>query len=110
MERIYGATVFIDHYSGYSFSSLRTSLDADQTIAAKEAFEAHSASCGVTIESYRADNGHFTKKGFGDSIDDARQTIDFCALGAHHQNGVSERHNQRLTSRVRTILLHAKCF
>lgn len=108
MERICGADIFFDHYSGCSYASLQTSLDTDQTLAAKEAFEAHAASCGVQISLYRADNGRCAEKGFHDSVESAQQTIDFCAVDAHHQNGVSELHNQRLVSQARTILLHAK--
>ena len=31
-DRISGATCFVDHYSGYSFSALQTSLDGEQTM------------------------------------------------------------------------------
>ena len=107
-ERICGATGFFDHYSGYSYSALQTSLDGEQTLAAKNMFESHAASCGVKVKSYRADNGRFAEKSFIDAISSAQQTIDFCAVGAHHQNGVIERHFQTLSSKARTILLHAK--
>ena len=106
--RVCGATGFIDHHTGYSFSSLQTSLDGEQTLAAKLAFENHADTCDVKIKSYRADNGRFAEKSFRDSVKIARQTIDFCAVGAHHQNGIIERHFQRLSSQSRTILLHAK--
>ena len=106
--RICGATSFFDHYSGYSYSALQTSLDGEQTLAAKISFESHADTCGVDVKLYRADNGRFAKKGFLDAIKEAHQTIDFCGVGAHHQNGVIERHFQRLTSRARTMLLHSK--
>ena len=107
-DRICGATGFFDHFSGYSFSSMQTSLDTDQTIAAKLNFETHAQTCGVKIKSYRADNGRFAEKAFKDEIFKAQQTIDYCAVGAHHQNGVIERHFQTLSTRTRTLLLHAK--
>ena len=53
-DRVVGATGFLDHYSGYSYSSLQTSLDGEQTVAAKLSFEAHSESHGVDVKSYRA--------------------------------------------------------
>ena len=106
-ERICGATGFYDHYSGYSFSALLISLDGDQTLAAKQTFESHADSCGVTVKSYRADNGTFAKKLFRDAIKAARQRIDFCAVGTHNQNGIIERAFQRLSSSARTLLLHA---
>ena len=106
--RVCGATGFFDNHSGYSFSSLQTSLDGDQTLAAKHAFESHAATCGVKIEKYRADNGRFAEKSFRDDVKHAQQTINFCAVGAHHQNGIIERHFQKLSSQARIILLHAK--
>ena len=41
-SRICGATGFLDHFSNYSYSSMQTSLDGDQTIQAKTNFENHS--------------------------------------------------------------------
>ena len=107
-ERICGATGFFDHYSGYSYSALQTSLDGEQTLVAKLSFESHATTSGVDVKSYRADNGRFAEKSFLDAVKEAHQTIDFCAVGGHHQNGVIERHFQRLTSSARAILLHAK--
>ena len=107
-SRICGATGFLDHFTNYSYSSMQTSLDGDQTVQAKNNFEAHAQTCGVKIKSYRADNGRFAEKSFRDSVRAAQQTIDFCAVGAHHQNGLIERHFQTLATRTRTILLHAK--
>ena len=107
-DRICGATGFYDHHSGYSYSALQTSLDGDQTLAAKHSFESHADSCNVSVKSYRADNGRFAEKSFRDAIKEARQTIDFCAVGTHNQNGIIERHFQRLSSSARTLLLHAK--
>ena len=93
--RVCGATGFFDNSSGYSFSSLQTSLDGDQTLSAKHSFESHAASCGVKIKKYRADNGRFAEKSFRDDVKRAQQHIDFCAVGAHHQNGIIERHFQK---------------
>ena len=107
-ERICGVTGFIDHHTGFSHSLLLTSLDGEQTIAAKKAFEQFLASCGVTVKAYRADNGRFAEKGFRDAVLAAHQQIDFCAVGQHNQNGIIERHFHRLTSQARTLLLHAK--
>ena len=107
-DRICGATGFFDHYSGYSFSSLQTSLDGEQTLAAKRSFENQASQCGVRVESYRADNGRFAEKSFRDAVKLAGQTIDFCAVGTHNQNGIIERHFQRMSSHARTLILHAK--
>ena len=107
-ERICGATVFLDHHSKLSYSYLQTSLNGDQTLTAKLNFESYADICGVRIKSCRADNGRFAEKRFRDAIKNAHQTIDFFAVGAHHQNVLIERHIQTLSSKSRTILLHSK--
>ena len=107
-DRICGATEFFDNHSGYSFSALQTSLDGEQTLAAKRYFENHANQCGVRIESYRADNDRFAEKSFRDAVKLAGQIIDFCAVGTHNQNGIIERHFQRMSSHARTLILHAK--
>ena len=109
-DRVCGATAFIDHYSKYSYSQLQTSFTSEQTLDSKIAFKGHADACGVKIASYRADNGQFAEKSFQDAVNEAQQTIDFCAVSDHHQNGVIEHHFQTQSSRSRTILLHAKQF
>jgi len=89
--RICGATRFFDHHSKYSYSTLQTSLDGDQTLGAKYLFESHADAVGVKMKSYRADNGRFAEKSLVDAIKIIRQKIDFCAIGAHHQNGMIQR-------------------
>ena len=42
-----------------------------------------------------------------DDVRKAGQTITFCGVGAHHQNGVAERHIRDITESARTMLLHA---
>lgn len=107
-ERINSATVFIDHVSGLSYSHLQTSADNVQTVEAKAGYERFAASHNVNIKSYHADNGIFAEQAFTDVVHDSNQTITFCAVGAHHQNGIVERHIQTLTHGTRTNLLHAQ--
>ena len=107
-ERITGACVFIDNATRYSYTHLQTSLDGDQTVAAKNGFEYHSQTCGVNIDSYHADNGIFAEKKFRDQVAEDAQTISYCAVGAHHQNGIVERHIGLLTQGARTNLLYAQ--
>ena len=106
--RIWGATVFVDHFSDYVYVALMRDLGLDETLLAKSAFERHAHEGGISIESYRADNGRFADAGFQKAIKDANQSITFCAVGAHHQNGIVERRIKELTLISRTLLLHAK--
>ena len=107
-ERISCATCYKDHATGYSYSHLQTSASGDETEASKNAFERHMSDFGHKVKSFHADNGRFAEKQFRESVKLAQQTISFCAVGAHHQNGIIERHIGLLTSHSRILLLHAK--
>ena len=100
--RIWGATIFVDHFSDYVYVALMQDLTLDETLLAKTAFERHANEGGVSISSYRADNGRFSDAGFQKAIKDANQTITYCAVGAHHQNGIAERRIKELTLISRT--------
>jgi hypothetical protein len=107
-ERINGACVFVDNHTRYSYSHLQTSIDNEQTMAAKQGYEQHAESHGVTVKAYHADNGIFATQGFRDTVQASQQQISYCAVGAHHQNGIVERHIGILTHGARTNLLHAQ--
>jgi hypothetical protein len=107
-DRINSGCVFFDHISGHSYTHLQTSVDNDQTIAAKRGYEQLADSHGVKVKAFHADNGIFAEKAFRDEVSSNNQTITYCAVGAHHQNGIVERHIQSLTHGARTNLLHAQ--
>jgi hypothetical protein len=107
-DRISGGCVFIDNDSRYSYTHLQTSIDGVQTLEAKQGFEHHANTNGVAIKSYHADNGIFAEKFFRDQVQADGQRISYCAVGAHHQNGIIERHIGTLTHGARTNLLHAQ--
>jgi hypothetical protein len=88
--------------------ALMHDLTLDETLLAKSSFERHANKCGVSIISYCADNGQFAYAGFQQAIKDSNQKITYCAVGAHHSNGIFERRIKELTLISRTLLLHAK--
>jgi hypothetical protein len=106
--QIWGATIFVDHFSDYVYGALMRDLSLDETLLAKSSFERHANNGGVLINSYRADNGCFADTGFQKALKDANQKINYCRVGAHHQNGILERRIKELTLISRTLLLHAK--
>jgi len=55
-------TVFIDLYSDFSFVHFQYSMNAQETLEAKQAFEWFAKSHGVDIRAYHADNGRFMGK------------------------------------------------
>jgi hypothetical protein len=52
-----GATIFVDHFSGYKYMHLMTHLLSEETVASKHSFERHASELGVAILHYHADNG-----------------------------------------------------
>jgi hypothetical protein len=104
-SRIWGATIFVDHFLDYVYVTLMIDLSLDETLLAKSSFERQAHD---TSSSYRADNGRFANTGFQKAVKEANQNITFCAVGVHHQNGIVERRIKELTLISRTLLLHTK--
>ena len=100
-------TVFVDAFSDFTFIWHQTSTNAEQTLAAKHAFERFSASNNVSILHYHADNGRFAEPKFVDDVKLRGQTISFSGVGAHHQNGTAERRIRDLQDSARATLIHA---
>ena len=101
------ATVFVDHFSRYRFVHLQETLSSADTIAAKNAFETHAMSMGVTISHYHCDNGRFQDNAFLNSCKESGQRISFCPVNAHWQNAIAERAIRDLTDQARKMLLFA---
>jgi hypothetical protein len=78
----------------------------DETILAVKAFEKVTAQANRTVKHYHVDNSSFAHKGFLDKVNCKDQKITFCAIRAHHQNGIIENKNRILTLSARTLLLH----
>jgi hypothetical protein len=81
----------------------------EETLLAKRAYEKLLAQAGRSAKLYHANNGQFLDKGFHQDITDKGQSITFCGVGAHHQNGIIENRNKQLTLGARTLLLPSMC-
>ena len=57
IQRYIGATIFVDHFSDFTYCHLTTVMDGPATVKAKETFERIAASHGVNIKHYHCDNG-----------------------------------------------------
>ena len=102
------ATIFVDHVSGLDFVHPQESTSAEDTLIAKQAFERFASRHNVLVKHYHCDNGIFASKKFRDAVDSSGQTITFCGVNAHHQNGVAERRIQDLADRTRSMLVNAR--
>ena len=69
----------------------------DKTIDTKHAFKCLVEQHGVRILHYHCNNGRFADKAFVDDVRAAHQTITFCGISTHHQNGAAERHIRDIT-------------
>ena len=85
-----GPTIFVDHASDFSNVHLNHALTMQETLDAKHAFECVAEQHGIHIHHYHSDNEQFADCAFMDDICQSHQTITFCGIGAHHQNGVAE--------------------
>ena len=82
-RRYTAATVFVDHYSRFSYIHLQSSLSSKETLQAKLAFEAYAKKLGVKIQHYHADNGRFADNDFLQDVERKGQTISYCGVNAH---------------------------
>ncbi len=95
--RIMAATIFDDHFSDHVYVYLMKDLTLSETLLAKHAYEHFLASFGVESKAYHTDNGQFADKGFINDCTSRNQTITFCGVGSHHQNGTAERKIKGIT-------------
>ena len=102
-----GASVFADDASGFTYVHLHQAMTTQETIDTKHAFKCIAEQHAVRVRHYHCDNGRFADRAFMDDVCNAGQTITFCDVGAHHQNGVAERRIRDITESARTMLLHA---
>jgi hypothetical protein len=105
--RYRAATVFVDHYSRMSYVHFQKSLTSEETVEAKRAFERYASSFEVRIRHYHADNSRFADNLFIREVAKERQTISFCGVNAHFQNGIAERRIRELQDQARTSLVFA---
>ena len=102
------ATVFVDHYSRLKYVHLQGSITSEETLEAKIAFESYAKKHGVTVSHYHADNGRFADKLFLEHLGNSNQSITYCGVNAHFQNGIAEKVIRDLQEQARKQLLHAK--
>ena len=106
-QRYKYATVFVDQFSRYTFVYLQKRITSQETVMAKHAFERSAEQRGVKITHYHADNGRFADNAFIQDCQANRQSLSYCGVNAHFQNGIAERRIRDLQERTRTSMLYA---
>ena len=107
-KRYHYMTIFVDHFSRLTFVYAHQRITAADTVQAKLAFEAYAKSMGISISHYRADNGRFADKEFVQSVREKQQTISYCGVNAHWQNGIAEKKIRDLQEAARVQIIHAR--
>ena len=102
-----GATLFVDHFSNFTYADFMTEMNSEATVEAKLAFERVCNAHGVRVTHYHAENGLFDTKAFNASITKSQQTLLFCRVNAHHKNGKAEQRIKDVTEGAHTSLLYA---
>ena len=92
---------------GYTFVFLQRRLTSEETVQAKHAFKQSANQCGVKILHYHADNGRFADNTFIQDCKAQGQSLSYCGVNAHFQNGIAERHMWDLQEQTRTSMLYA---
>ena len=106
--KYYAATVFVDHFSDYTYVHLMQDTTAQTTLEAKNAYELLLSTYGRKAIAYHADNGRFAERVFIQDTKDKGQQITYCGVGSHHQNGIVERRIRTLGEDARTMLAHGR--
>ena len=107
-NRFWAATVFVDHATSYMYTHLQRSQTPIESIEAKVAYECMAATFGIRVKKFHTDNGIFEEEDFKRNVSDNNQTISYCGVRAHIQNGIAEVDIKQLTEKARTMLIHAK--
>ncbi len=104
---ITGGTIYIGHASGYIKFVGQSRATAAETLLGKAELERGAHDLGFRLKRFVTDNGIFNSHAFWQDILRKNQTIRFCGVGAHHQNGVAERGIKTICGLVRAMLIHA---
>ena len=104
--RIWACIIFVDYFTGFVFVALMRDLNFESTLAENKEFEHRCAVRGIEMKHYHADNGSFAEPEFVNECKRCQQDLTFCGVGAHHQNGISERKIKDVTLISGKILLH----
>ncbi len=94
------ATVFVDHYSDLTYIHHHSRLTSEKQSA---------RNYGVRIQQCHCDNGRFADNAFINESKISGQSVSYCSVNGHFQNGRAEKRVRDLREAARTMLLHVVC-
>ena len=106
-QRYTCAIVSVDDYNDLTFTYLQKLLSIEDMIKSKKQFEAFSRRHGVKIYYYHSNNGKYADKDFINEVNKSNQTIIFCGVYAHFQNGKAQKIIRDIQDKARTALIHS---
>ena len=83
-------------------------LTSKETSKSKQAFEAYSQKVRVILKHYHAYNVQFTNSVLIKSVNTQGQTISYCVVNAHFQNGIAVKRIRDLQEQSIKCIFHAK--
>ena len=107
LQRYNYTMVFVDQFSGYTFVYRQRRITSEETVQAKHAFESAAEQRGVKIVDYHTDNGRFADNALIADCNAQRQSLSYCDVNAHFQNGIAERRIWDLQEQTRMSMLYA---
>ena len=90
-QRYQYARVFVDHHYEFTYIHLLKYQIVDESVEAKQDFEAYVESHGVDIKNYHPENGIFRNELWMNHYKDIQQGLSFDGVNARHQNGRADR-------------------
>ena len=96
-------SLYVNHASQFLYSFFQEGKTAAETLKGKHAFEAFALSKGIQIHHIHMDNGVFNSDVYKTDVTSQNQSISFCGVNAHWQNGIIV-----ICATARTMLLHIK--
>lgn len=98
---------WVNHFSQFIYVMMHEMKRAEELLRSKLEFEDFASKYNINIKNIRADNVVYTAKCFKEACLKKQQSLTFCAVGAHWQNGIAERFIFSITQCACTILLQA---
>ena len=104
------ATVFVDHFSIYSYMHLHQTASSEDAFERKHSFEIMTASYGIIVKQYYADNGIFRENAWVLYCQERANTHlkTYSGVDTCHNNRLAERRTRYTQENSVAMMLHAQ--